>query len=137
MSSHEIKSINIWAWFIPCYFTMQTSSTHVIGWRYNNISMVISSSLRVNTSFHEISKLNIKTFWYFVHTLNEESSRKIDKLLRAWVICSKIFANKNDVKKKYRHDNTIYFTRRNIIQDRRSRGWGVGVGTELRLSVLN
>ena len=125
MSSHEIKSTNIWRWFIPCYFTMQTSSTHVIAWRYNNISMAISSSLRVNTSFHEISKLNIKTFWYFVHTLNKESSRKIDKLPRAWVICSKIFANKNDVKKNI--DMITAF----ILQEEISRvvvagdgGWG-------------
>ena len=115
---------------------MQTSSTHVIAWRYNNISMVISSSLRVNTSFHEISKLNIKTFWYFVHTLNKESSRKIDKLPRAWVICSKIFANKNDVKKNI--DMITAF----ILQEEISRvvvagGGGGGAPTELRLSVLN
>ena len=72
--------------FISYYFTMETSSTHVI-----------SSLPWVNTFlFHKKRNLNMKTFWYWVHVIswNKKTLKKTGKSTHVWVIWSKIFANK-------------------------------------------
>ena len=58
-------------------------------------TLSFSDTLRENPLYS-----NEEYFWYLVHVIswNWKTSKKTDKLTYVWAICSKIFANKSDLK---------------------------------------